>query len=119
MDIWSVGCIFAELLNKKTLFNGQTPIDQLEKIFNTLGTPDSEEWPGVNYLPNYMPFKPSPKISFTKAFSGSSKEAIDLLQKMLEFCPSRRISASQALQHEYFSTGLFPASTVEISRVLG
>lgn len=118
MDIWSVGCIFAELLNKKTLFNGQTPIDQLTKIFNTLGTPDETEWPGVNYLPTYMPFAPSPKISFSKAFPDCNELARDLLQKMLEFCPTNRISADQALQHEYFKTGL-PASTPsEITRAL-
>jgi serine/threonine protein kinase len=118
MDIWSVGCIFAELLNKKTLFNGQTCIDQLTKIFNTLGTPDDVEWPGVNYLPTYMAFAPSPKISFSKAFPNTSEAARDLLQKMLAFCPSSRIPASEALDHEYFTTGLPPASYSEISRVI-
>ena len=119
MDIWSVGCIFAELLNRKTLFNGQTPIDQLTKIFNTLGTPDAEEWPGVNYLPTYMPFAPSPKMSFAKAFPDCSDSARDLLQKMLIFCPSNRITAAQALEHQYFKTGMPPASNSEISRAIG
>ena len=119
MDIWSVGCIFAELLNKKTLFNGQSPIDQLTKIFNTLGTPDAEEWPGVNYLPTYMPFEPSPKISFVKAFPTATETARDLLQQMLVFCPSRRITAQQALDHEFFKSGLAPASNSDILRVIG
>ncbi|OMJ94280.1 hypothetical protein SteCoe_2622 [Stentor coeruleus] len=118
MDIWSVGCIFAELLNKRTLFNGQTPIDQLSKIFNTLGTPDYDEWPGMNYLPTYLPSQPSPKMSFSRAFPNASAPAIDLLEKMLAFCPSRRISADEALQHEYFKNGPKPASPVEIARAI-
>lgn len=118
MDMWSVGCIFAELLNKQPFFNGNTPIDQLTKIFNTLGTPDEEDWPGVNYLPNYMPFEPSPRISFAKAFKTASADARDLLQRMLQFSPSRRISAAEALEHPYFTNGCFGASCAEISKVI-
>ncbi len=51
IDMWSVGCIFAELLFGKTLFNGQEESDQLTKIFKGLGTPDESTWPGVSKLP--------------------------------------------------------------------
>lgn len=51
IDIWSTGCIFAELLYGKTLFNGQEEGDQLTKIFKAFGTPDESTWPGVSKLP--------------------------------------------------------------------
>lgn len=53
VDIWSVGCIFAELILRKPLFPGQGEFDQLTKIFKSLGFPTEERWPGVSLLPNY------------------------------------------------------------------
>ncbi len=50
IDMWSVGCIFAELLYGKTLFNGQEESDQLTKIFKAFGTPTEADWPGVSKL---------------------------------------------------------------------
>jgi serine/threonine protein kinase len=56
--MWSVGCIFAELYNQLPLFQGDSEIDQIFKIFRLLGTPTEEEWPGVTELPNYKPTFP-------------------------------------------------------------
>ncbi|CAG2122812.1 unnamed protein product, partial [Medioppia subpectinata] len=53
VDIWSIGCIFAEMANKNPLFHGDSEIDQLFRIFRTLGTPDEECWPGVTQMPDY------------------------------------------------------------------
>ncbi|KAK2654356.1 hypothetical protein Ddye_014212 [Dipteronia dyeriana] len=57
-DVWSVGCIFAEMVNQKPLFPGLTEIDQLHKIFSVMGTPDEDTWPGVFSLPDFRPFFP-------------------------------------------------------------
>lgn len=53
VDIWSVGCIFAELLNGKPLFTGSSNKDQLKRIFRAMGTPTEESWPGVSQLPEF------------------------------------------------------------------
>merc|ERR1712133_194610 len=52
VDIWSIGCIFAEMITRKALFQGDSEIDQLFRIFRTLGTPDESTWPGVTSLPD-------------------------------------------------------------------
>jgi serine/threonine protein kinase len=53
IDIWSVGCIFAEMVLMKPLFQGNSEKDQLKKIFKLLGVPSSESWPGLTELPEY------------------------------------------------------------------
>lgn len=55
VDIWSVGCIFAEIVNRRPLFPGMSEEDQLMKIFKGRGTPDPEKWIGVKDLPQYKP----------------------------------------------------------------
>ena len=54
--MWSVGCVFAEMLTRQIFFPGTTDIDQLSKIFEIRGTPVEEEWPGLEDLPCYLPF---------------------------------------------------------------
>lgn len=56
VDIWSVGCIFAEIVSRTPLFQGQNDRDQLSKIFQIRGTPTFDEWPGYNELQNYEEF---------------------------------------------------------------
>ena len=56
VDMWSVGCIFAEVLMREPIFPGSSEIDQLSKIFAILGPATDETWPGVSTLPNYLPF---------------------------------------------------------------
>ncbi|KAL5679016.1 hypothetical protein ACJX0J_005401, partial [Zea mays] len=53
VDVWSVGCIFAEMVNQKPLFPGDSEIDELFKIFRILGTPNEQSWPGVSCLPDF------------------------------------------------------------------
>ena len=58
VDVWSIGCIFAEMCNGKPLFPGDSEIDELFRIFRTMGTPNETSWPGVNKLPDFKPTFP-------------------------------------------------------------
>lgn len=103
VDMWSVGCIFAEMVNGRPLFPGSSDADQLIKIFKTMGTPSIETWPSMRDLPEYkdnFPFYPG--VSLKKVVKRCEPSGIDLLQQLLEFDPVKRISAESALHHVYF-----------------
>ncbi|KAL9328885.1 hypothetical protein ACSQ67_003888 [Phaseolus vulgaris] len=104
IDMWSLGCIMAELLSKEPLFNGRTEFDQLDKIFRILGTPNEAIWPGFSKLPGV-------KVNFVKhqlpALGGSG---FDLLNKLLTYDPEKRITAEAALNHEWFREVPLPKS---------
>jgi serine/threonine protein kinase len=103
VDIWSIGCIFAELISRHPLFPGDSEIDELFRIFRTLGTPNEEIWPGVTHLPDYQAHFPVWEAkNLADVVPEADPLAIDLISKMLQFEPSRRISAKAALQHQYF-----------------
>ena len=104
VDIWSIGCIFAELLLKQPLFKGEYEIEQLFKIFHVLGTPNKDIWPEVETLPDFSPeFPKFQPMNFKDIFKGLSKNGIDLLKQMLMYDPNQRITAKQALRHvSYF-----------------
>uniref|UniRef100_A0A0D9VHX9 Protein kinase domain-containing protein n=1 Tax=Leersia perrieri TaxID=77586 RepID=A0A0D9VHX9_9ORYZ len=119
IDMWSLGCIMAELLSKGPLFNGKSEIDQLDKIFKTLGTPDENIWPGYSKLPGAS-------VKFRKqthnrlrdkfravSFTGGptlSEAGFDLLNRLLMYDPEKRISADDALNHEWFRELPLPRS---------
>nr|CAA11849.1 cdc2-related kinase 2 [Plasmodium berghei] len=103
IDIWSVGCIFAEMVNGRPLFPGASETDQLMRIFKILGTPNSQNWPDVFKLPKYDPnfpvYNPLPWETFIK---GLDDTGIDLLSKMLKLDPNQRITAKYTIEHPYF-----------------
>eukprot|EP01119_Soliformovum_irregulare_P020919 TRINITY_DN6848_c0_g1_i1.p1 TRINITY_DN6848_c0_g1~~TRINITY_DN6848_c0_g1_i1.p1 ORF type:complete len:299 (+),score=42.03 TRINITY_DN6848_c0_g1_i1:1074-1970(+) len=103
VDIWSIGCIFAEMVARHPIFPGDSEIDQLFRIFRTLGTPNETVWPGVSSLPNFQTTYPqhAPQ-SWSQILPKLEPEGIDLLTRMMQYEPSRRISAKQALAHPYF-----------------
>jgi len=118
VDLWSIGTIFSELATKKPLFHGDSEIDQLFRIFRTLGTPNNDVWPDVESLPDY-------KNSFPKWKGGNlpsmvknlDKNGLDLLAKMLIYDPPKRISARQAMTHPYFDDldkSILPSSSCKM-----
>ncbi|CAM6079913.1 unnamed protein product [Sphagnum tenellum] len=110
VDVWSVGCIFAEMVNQRPLFPGDSEIDELFKIFRTLGTPNDETWPGVTSLPDFKSAFPKwPPKNLASIVPGLEPAGVDLLSKTLILEPSQRITARNALDHEYFKDiGLIP-----------
>jgi len=103
IDIWSTGCVMAELMLGQPLFPGESGIDQLVEIIKVLGTPTREQIKTMN--PNYMEHK-FPQIKphpFSKVFRPrTSTDAIDLVSRLLEYTPTARLSAIEGMCHPFF-----------------
>ena len=104
VDLWSCGCILAEIITRKPLFPGNNDTDQLAKIFQYLGTPSQQEWPDKSPVlrRNFAFFPPRPLRDIMDQ-SNSDPEAEDLIEKILRFEPGRRLTAQTALAHPFFS----------------
>ena len=104
MDMWSVGCILAELIAGRPIFAGKDYVDQIARINNVLGTPSPETIAkiGSARAKTYVQSLPKmPKVPFANLFPGASPEALDLLDKLLTWDPAQRMSADEALQHPW------------------
>ncbi|KAK9873179.1 hypothetical protein WA026_021412 [Henosepilachna vigintioctopunctata] len=110
IDMWSVGCIFAELTLMNALFPGKTEVDQLNRIFKELGTPNEKIWPGFNKLPavQKMKFAEYPRSNLRLKFHGLTESGLDLILQFLTYDPIQRITAEQALKHSYFIEAPLP-----------
>jgi serine/threonine protein kinase len=109
IDMWSVGCIMAEFYAGGTpIFQGKNPPDQLKRIFSKLGTPSRDEWahllPPNMSVPEWLrniPIYPHP-ASWMALFPNIEPAGVDLLARLLDYRPSCRIGAKEALSHPYF-----------------
>lgn len=122
IDLWAIGCIFAELLVLRPLFKGdEVKIDnkktvpfqrqQMTKIIEILGTPSVETWPGVVDMPDYHQLKTFRSLHFTNQLPAwyrligsmaSTAQGLKLLMNLLEYDPATRLTAVEALNHAYF-----------------
>jgi len=119
IDVWSAGCVFAELMLGQPIFPGDSGVDQLVEIIKVLGTPTREQIKEMN--PNYTEFK-FPQIKahpWQKVFRArTSPEAIDLVSRLLEYTPSARITPLQACAHTYFDELREPGTKLPNGREL-
>ena len=105
IDIWSIGCIFGFMILKKTLFEGESEIDQLNKIMQFLGTPNFNNIPYYNNLNiNVSQILFYPPTDFNEKFVNLDDNGKDLLKRMLNYDPDKRISCKEALEHPYFNS---------------
>lgn len=103
VDMWSIGCIFAEMAQRKPLFAGDSEIDQIFKILKVLGTPTKEVWPEIEYMSDFKDTFPKwKKQNLATIVTKLDAPGINLLQQLLAYDPAIRISAKRALMHEYF-----------------
>ncbi|KAI8921752.1 kinase-like domain-containing protein [Entophlyctis helioformis] len=119
IDMWGVGCVFGEMLRRRPILTGADDMDQLDKIFMLCGTPDDETWPGYRGLPMLdaaagglvSSFKTRHRRSILDKFPPHhyAPTTVRLLDGLLVLDPARRLTADQALVHEYFYVAPAPA----------
>merc|ERR1712002_943540 len=106
VDVWSIGCIFGELLLMEPLFPGKSEVDELNKIFKLLGTPSEKIWPGYKALPGVRSMKfvdfPVSKLRAKFPERMLSEHGLNLLKGLLTYDPKKRLVCEAAMRAEYF-----------------
>jgi serine/threonine-protein kinase BUR1 len=131
VDMWGVGCVFAEMMRTKPLIEGRSDLDQLVRIFRLCGSPNQETMPGYDQLPAVID---DVKVNFTEhcdrrlerdmydfliklgVAHATADLAVDLLSKLMLLDPLKRISAVDALDHDYFSSAPLPSRPEDLPK---
>ena len=102
IDMWSVGCIFAELLNNgKPILPGKSEVNQFQLICKLIGSPNSKIWPEFSFMSPTFPIPENNYNTLNLLFSNYSQECIDFLNSLLVWDPCKRLSAAEALLSSY------------------
>ena len=123
VDIWSAACVLVEIFTRHAIFPGDGgEINQLDKIYNVLGTPSRSEWPGITELQWYELLRPTHRIqsSFKQKYEQRVPDkSFELLEMMFAYDPANRPTASDVLEHEYFHSEPGPQQIWELAELEG
>lgn len=120
IDMWSVGCVIAELYSRTAIFPGRNVKNQIEIICSVVGRPSSRE---IGFVTNHKArdflsrLPPTGRQDFRKLLPGACASAIDLVERLLQFDPAQRISASVALNHPFVADYRKPESEITASHL--
>lgn len=117
VDLWAVGCIIGELFLFSALFPGQSDIEQLYLVVQTLGTPTDETWPGRKSLPDYakIVFHETKGKDLAEILALAPDFTADLVKSFLVYDSSQRLTAAQSLSHDFFKGKKTSGSRIKLS----
>ncbi|KAF2433317.1 Pkinase-domain-containing protein [Tothia fuscella] len=121
VDVWSCGCVLAQLVLRSAYIHGETDMQVLDAIVQALGQPTEENWPGVSKLENYVMMKPPTRPLTSKAemmnlFGTLGPVGVDLLMAMLALDPRKRLTSKQVLEHEFFKIAPRPTKAADLPK---
>eukprot|EP00127_Corallochytrium_limacisporum_P001180 Clim_evm15s44 gene=Clim_evmTU15s44 len=120
VDMWATGCILAEMMLRRPLLPGGTEIDQLQKIYQTFGTPTVEQWPSVESLPNYnfIKMEKYPTVPLETIFTATTRDTIKFMAPMFVYDPVKRATATDCLKDPWFTSEPLPTHSEDLPRKL-
>jgi cyclin-dependent kinase 7 len=122
VDVWSVGCVFAELVHRLPYLPGATDVQQLELICQNVGSPNEDNWPGVSSLEAYVAMSSDQatpvksKQQWLMEFPIIGDKGVDLLMSMLTLDPNKRATAEDLLRHEWWTIEPKPTRSEDLPR---
>ena len=122
VDVWSCGCVFAELIARDVLFRAipETELNMLALISAKVGSPTEENWPGVSRLRGYVPSDPPQPVrpfgAWMQEFRAAGSSGVALLMAMLMLDPRKRVTAEGVLKHEYWTAEPRPSKLEDLPR---